>query len=78
MSDELFLSSYEYDCSLDVSLTGGFSAVLLTGVLSLLELVILSTLLLTEAFVLASALLLSDLSVLFTETLTLTFPEFLL
>ena len=78
MSDELLLSSYEYDCSLDVSLTDGVSAFLLTGVLSLLELVILSTLLLTEAFVLASALLLSDLSVLFMETLTLTFPEFLL
>ncbi len=78
MSDELFLSSYEYDWSLDVSLTDGVSAVLLIGVLSLLELVILSMLLLTEAFVLASALLLTDLSVLFTETLTLTFPEFLL
>ena len=78
MSNELLLSSYEYDCSLDVSLTDGVSAVLLTGVLSLLELVILSTLLLTEAFVLVSKLLLSDLSVLFTETLTLTFPEFLL
>ena len=78
MSDELFLSSYEYDWSLDVSLTDGVSAVLLIGVLSLLELVILSMLLLTEAFVLASALLLTDLSVLFTETLTLTLPEFLL
>ena len=63
---------------MDVSLTDGVSAALLIGVLSLLELIILSTLLLTEAFVLASALLLSDLFVLFTETLTLTFPEFLL
>ena len=54
------------------------SAVLLVGALSLLELVIFSILLFAEASVLTPALVSSDLSTLFIETLTLTFPEFLL
>jgi len=44
----------------------------------LLELVIFSILLLAEASVLTPALMSSDLSALLTETVTLTFPEFLL
>ena len=52
--------------------------VLLVGALSLLELVIFSILLLAEAPVLTPTLLSPDLSDLLTETVTLTFPEFLL
>ena len=74
----MLLLSYEYDWSLELFWTDGVSAVLLVSALSLLELVIFSILLLAEASVLTPTLLSPDLSALLTETVTLTFPEFLL
>ena len=74
----MLLLSYEYDWSLELFWTDGVSAVLLVSALSLLELVIFSKLLLAEASVLTPALETSYLSALLTETVTLTFPEFLL